>query len=403
MEGPSRKDRLLATMERLLEVPSTDLKVALTAASDVVASALGADKVDVFLYDASRDSLVAESTSTQPLSALQHQHGLDVLQIANGGRVVQVFKTGKTFFTGHLESDPEELRGVREVLRIRSKIGIPLEVGGKRRGVLMFAALSPDRWNSEDAAFAESTARWVAVLAHRAELVEQITRNASEQGRRAVAEELITVLAHDLRNYLSPIDLRLRLLKRRAERDQRDADASDLDLAARAIARLAGLIANILDVARIDQGLFRLDLQPVDLVSLLEETAATFSSAVVPVVVKAAESVQVSADPDRLRQCIENLISNAVKHSPEGAAVTVLVSNSAGCAKVEVLDQGPGVSPAMLPRIFDRFVSGERREGGLGLGLYLARRIAVMHAGNLTVESSPGRGARFVLTLQCKG
>ena len=76
---------------------------------DLVAAATGADKIDAFLYDAARDSLVAVGTSTQPLSALQRQHGLDVLQIANGGRVVHVFKTGQTFVSGRLDQDMEEL------------------------------------------------------------------------------------------------------------------------------------------------------------------------------------------------------------------------------------------------------------------------------------------------------
>ncbi len=80
--------RLLETLERLLELPAADLQVTLTHATDLVARALAADKVDAFLYDPARDSLVAISSSNQPLSALQRRHGLDVLPLANGGRVV---------------------------------------------------------------------------------------------------------------------------------------------------------------------------------------------------------------------------------------------------------------------------------------------------------------------------
>jgi two-component system, OmpR family, sensor kinase len=355
------------------------------------------------LYEPERDSLYALGTSNQPLSALQKKLGLDLLALSNGGRVVYVFKTGNTFATGHLEDDGEELRGVKESLKIRSKIGVPLEVGGVRRGMLMIASKEVDYFKPEDVRFAESVARWVSIVVHRAELVEEIARNAAEQGRRAVAEELITVLAHDLRNVISPIDLRLHMLHRRAERDQRQADVRELDAAAKAVARLSGLISDILDVARIDQGILDMDVQPVDAVELIQNTAATLSTSENPIVIKSSEDVILAADPARVLQCLENLLSNAVKHSPKGAPVTVLLSSvkhdSGDFAIVDVVDEGPGVPPEIMPRLFERFVTGGRSNGGLGLGLYLAKRIAVMHQGELTVSSEPGKGARFRLML----
>lgn len=90
-------------------------------ASDLIAEFLRADKVDVFLYDSTRDSLNAVCSSSQPLSALQRKLGLEVLPLANGGRVVWVYKNWRTFSTGNLQADPEELRGVKEALGIRSR------------------------------------------------------------------------------------------------------------------------------------------------------------------------------------------------------------------------------------------------------------------------------------------
>lgn len=399
------QDRLLETLERLLEIPGTDIRLALTDASDLVASALQADKVDAFLYDPSRDTLVAVGTSNQPLSALQKKLGLDVLPVSNGGRVVHVFRTGRTFVTGRLEEDEEELRGIREALAIRSKLGVPLKVGAATRGTLMIASQQPDFFTPEDVRFAESVVRWVGVVVHRAELAQEIARGAVEQGRRAVAEELITELAHDLRNYVSPIRLRVNLLRRRAEHGGREADVRDLDLTLAALSRLGSLITDILDVARIDRGVLQLDLDAVDLVALVHDTASALSTLEQPIQVRAGEDVIVSADAARVRQCLENLLSNATRHSPRQTPVTVLVSRWTGeegeWARVDVVDEGPGVAAELLPRIFERFVTGERREGGLGLGLYLAKRIAVLHGGDLTVESTAGKGARFSLTLPC--
>jgi two-component system, OmpR family, sensor kinase len=398
--------RQLELLEALLRVPSENPKAALTHASDVVSTALGADKVDAFLYDPARDSLVAVGSSIQPLSSLQRQLGLDVLQISNGGRVVHVYKTGETFISGALDRDPDELKGVKEALGIRSKLGVPLEWGGQRRGMMMIASLKPDFFTAEDVRFAESLGRWVSLLAHRAELADQIARNAVEQGRRAGAEELVTVLAHDLRNYLQPLHMRLELLRLRAQRDRRKEDAADADGAARAVLRLGGLISDILDVARIDQGVFQLQPEVCDLGALVRDTAALLSTAEHPVLVtvQEGEPIELVADPRRIRQCIENIIANAVQKSPASAPVSVFVvvlrnRPDGPFARVEVVDQGPGIPEDMLPHLFDRFVSGRSQEGGLGLGLYLAKRIAGVHRGDLSVESQPGKGARFALIL----
>jgi two-component system, OmpR family, sensor kinase len=404
MQSEPGTDKFLATLETLLEIPSAELETALTHACNAVAGALHADKVDAFLYDESRDSLVALGTSTQPLSALQKKLGLDVLPLSNGGRVVHVFQTGKTYLTGRLEEDAEELRGVKFGLKIKSKLGVPLEVGGRRRGMMMIASLKPDFFRGADAVFAESVARWVGMIAHRAELVQEITRNAVEQGRRAVAEELITVLAHDLRNYLSPIAARLQLIRNRALRDERQGDLREAEIALRGVDRLTRLISDLLDVARLDQGIFQMDVQPTDLASIGREIARALSTPGHEVAFAAAQETIVAADARRVRQCVENLIANAIQHSPQGAAINVTVGTERREDRiwglVEVRNEGPGIPAELLPRVFDRFASGPGSRG-LGLGLYLAKRIAVAHGGELTAESQPGKGARFLLRLPC--
>jgi two-component system, OmpR family, sensor kinase len=396
--------RLLASLEQLLEISSSDLEGALTHACDIVAAALRADKVDAFLHDPAKDTLVALGTSRQPLSALQKRTGLDVLPVANGGRVVHVFLTGETFMTGDLQNDPEELRGVKETLKIQSKLGVPLHVAGKRRGMMMIASLRPGFFSDDDVRFAGSVVRWVGTIAHRAELIEQIARDAVEEGRRAVAEELITVLAHDLRNFLAPISTRLQLLRRRAASAGREPDLRDLELALRGVGRLDRMINDILDVARLDQGVFRIQPEPIDLAALVEDVASTLSTAEQPVRVHAPESVVVAADDQRLRQCLENVITNAQQHSPRAVPVSVTVARTltegGPFGLVEIRDEGPGIPTEILPRLFERFAT-QGRSKGLGLGLYLAARIAAAHGGQLQAESAVGNGAHFALRLPC--
>lgn len=397
--------RLIELLEALLRLPAGDMKATLDHVGNLVAGATGADKIDAFLYDAARDSLVAVGTSTQPLSALQRQLGLDVLQISNGGRVVHVFKTGQTYMTGRLDEDDTELTGVKHALKIKSKLGVPLDIGGKRRGMMMIASLKHDYFTAEDARFAESVAHWAGIVAHRAELAEEIGRNAAAQARQAAAEELVTILAHDLRNFLGPLGLRLEVLRARAQGPQREEDRRDLDGASRTLERLAALVSDLLDVARIDQGVFQVQPQLVDVGALVSEVAAVFDTAQHPVLVRVQDGdpVQVPADASRLRQCLENLIANATQQSPASAAVSIFVKrgkqNRIGdVAVVEVIDEGPGIPREILPRVFDRFTKTDGR-GGLGLGLYLAKRITAVHGGDLTVDSQPGKGTRFTLTL----
>lgn len=158
MTGASRS---LITLQRLLEIPAADIATALTHACNALADSLGADKVDAFLYEEPRDTLVAVGTSTQPLSNLQKSLGLDVLPVSNGGRVVQVYKTGEVFRTGNLLADPDELRGVKEGMKIQSQLGIPLVVGNQRRGMVMIASLQPDFFTEADETFARSAVQWV--------------------------------------------------------------------------------------------------------------------------------------------------------------------------------------------------------------------------------------------------
>ncbi|HUQ25233.1 MAG TPA: GAF domain-containing sensor histidine kinase [Burkholderiales bacterium] len=399
-------ERLLDTLERLFRIPGGDLKATLTHVSNVIAEATGAEKVDSFIYDPARDSLSAVASSTQPLSILQRKLGLDVLPLSNGGRAVHVYQSGETFLHGHVDEDEGELRGIREGLGVRSLLGVPVDIGGKRRGMMMLASQSPEYFTADDARFVMAAGRWVGIVAHRAELLEEVGRAAAEQGRRAAADELVTVLAHDLRNYLAPLSLRIELLRHRALRAASAEDLQDIGAVGASLQRLSTFVDEMLDVARLDQGVFQMQPSVIDLGALLAEVVATFTTPQHPIELRVEEGEQVliAADQVRLRQSIENIVANAVQKSPDAAAVSVFVTREQPMqgeprARVEIVDEGPGIPAEVLPHIFERFYTGRGREGGLGMGLYLAKRIAVLHGGDLTVDSQPGKGARFTLTI----
>ncbi|WP_437579023.1 ATP-binding protein [Sorangium sp. So ce887] len=396
----------MATLERLLDLPAADLQQSLNQASELLCSALDADKIDVFLFEPSRKTLRALGTSNTPLGRLQQALGLDVQAVANGGSIAGVFTTGEPYITGHADREPGEVPGVIHELGVRSHIAVPLVVEGERRGVVSAQSPRPEFFTEGDLRFLGTVSRWIGALTHRAELVEQVTTAAVAQGRRQAAEELITVLAHDLRNYLGPLMSRLDLLHGRAELDARDEDLRDLGRASDSVARLGQLISDLLDVGRLEQGLFEIVPATVDLVALAQETARTLGSPGVEIRVEGPPELVVVADKARVRQALDNLVSNAIKHSPRGKWVLIKLSSDLRSGKehahIDVIDHGSGVPPELLPRIFDRFVSGGKASG-IGLGLYLASRIAAAHGATLTVNSPPGDGATFRLSLPVSG
>ncbi len=394
--------RLLATLERLLAIKATNVKGALDEAADLVAEALGADKADAFLFDPATDSLVAVGTSNTPMGRRQHRLGLHRLPLANGGRSAAVYQTGVSYRTGHAEQDRDELRGIVHGLGVRSVLAVRIEVDGERRGVVQVDSAQPDRFSHEDLRFTEAVARWLGLVAQRAELIERVAREAAEQARRASAEELVTVLAHDLRTPLTPLRGYLDLWRKAARREGRPREEGYAAQATAAVERLGRMITDLLDAGRLDQGLFALTLQPLDLADLARDTADALHAPASRIRVEAPDDLVLRGDAARLRQALENLLGNALAHAPRGALVTVRAGTECRAdgtwAVLSVRDTGPGIAPALLPTLFDRFARGSASTG-LGLGLYLARGIAEAHGGALTVESRMGDGTTFHLAL----
>ncbi|EPX63570.1 two-component hybrid sensor and regulator [Cystobacter fuscus DSM 2262] len=399
---PEQRDRMLQALEELLEITPTDVESAMGQVAQCVIELTRADKVDVFLFEPSTTTLVAVGTSDSPLGRKQKALGLDRIPVTNGGRTVEVFQTGKTWHHPRQDEDPDELVGIKQGLGVRSHIGVLIEVGGKPRGVLDVQSCTPDFFNTDDVRFLESAARWVGIVAHRVELGEALTKAALEQGRRTAAEELITVLAHDLGNHLTPMRIRLELIHRRAAREKAVPYLRDVEAAEQSLKALSQLISDLLDVGRLEQGLFTLQQYPVDLVALAEEVAQVASTPGKEVQLTGMQELVAQADPARLRQALANLVANAQKYSPVDLPVNIDVNRQqredGAWALISVKDQGPGIAPEVMPRLFERFSKGPGSKG-LGLGLYLVRSIAEAHGGTLTVRSELGKGALFVLAL----
>ena len=400
--APARHEQLLTTLEGLLAIETTDARSALNRASDLVAKTLRADKVDVFVNDPSVDTLVAMGTSDTPMGRRQVALGLNRLPICNGGRASGVFQRGEPYLNGHVDQDSEELRGVKHALGVRSALMVPLDVDGVRRGVVQVDAAEPDWFAPEDLLFLGGVAHWIGLILHRAELAERVAQDAAEQARQRTAVDLISILAHDLRAPLAPLQGYLGMLHRTAAREGQDQYLQYAARAQRSVKRLERMLSDLLDTTRLDEGLFALTLEPVNLATLVHTTAELLRSPTTNIEVRAPGDLMTVVDAARVRQALENLLGNAVRYSPEGVPVIVDVTSErrddTTWAIITVQDAGPGIAPELLPRIFTRFAAAGGNKG-LGLGLYLAHGIAVAHGGTLTAHSIPGNGARFRLEL----
>jgi len=185
--------RLLETLQLMLAIQEPGLGAALSRACTLVAEALRADKVDVFLYEADSEALVALGTSDTPMGHRQHQIGMNRQPIANGGLAVRTFLSGEPYRSGRADQDPEQLRGMIEGLEVRSEMDTPLEVNGERRGILQAASGEPDFFAESDLQFFRAVAGWIGMVTHRSELFEQATRDAARRGRREAAEDVAKI------------------------------------------------------------------------------------------------------------------------------------------------------------------------------------------------------------------
>lgn len=202
-----KQDRLLFILERLLQIESIEIKAILNAAAQLIAEELSAEKVDVFLYNPAIQTLEALGTSYTPLERRRHAPGLDRIPLINGGYIVKVFQSGDSYLTGRLDQDPDRIVDMSsaEGSEIRSEMVVALDAHGERRGVLLASSCTPDFFSAQDLQFLEGVARWTGILIHRTELSEHLRIEATQQSRR-VAEELLTIVAHNLRGYLISLE-----------------------------------------------------------------------------------------------------------------------------------------------------------------------------------------------------
>jgi len=304
---------------------------------------------------------------------------------------------------------------VAHLVPCASHLAIPLVGLDRVLGVLFVSDQEADAYTDDHLRLLSVVASQIAAYLTACRLREQEAQIASEhEAARAAAEaenrakdEFLAMLAHELRSPLTAIRMAMQTIRGQAERDPIVQLARDV--VERQVKHLARLLDDLLDVARLTRGKIELHKETVTLqmvVAAALETTRGFIDARrhVESMSLPAEPLWFEADPTRITQVVGNLLDNAAKYTPRGGEISVTGYGERGEVVLRVRDTGIGISPEMVPRVFDLFVQADRSlassERGLGVGLTLARTLVELHGGTIAVESEgPGRGSEFVVRL----
>lgn len=287
-------------------------------------------------------------------------------------------------------------------LQLKSYLLVPLIARDRTIGVLLlvFTEESGRTYSESDVRMAEDLAQRAALAADNGNLYRQ-----SQEAIR-VRDEFLSIASHELKTPLTPLQLRVDSMLRLASRsgDSYRTSPETLESMRRQVRRLSSLVDGLLDVSRIRSGRMELQIEEVDLVPVVAEVVQRFSAeaaqAGCEVTLDAPAPVRGSWDPVRLDQIVTNLFTNAIKYGAR-KPVRISIRKEGTHARLRVQDEGIGISRQDVKRIFGRFerAVSDRHYGGLGLGLYITRQIVQALGGDIRVESEPGQGALFEVTL----
>jgi len=359
----------------------------------------------------------ADAAKAEVLMAMRHASLLDTNAKMGPAHAI---RTGETTFVQHwsqsdanANSRDDKARELFKILDPKSYICTPMIAGGKTVGAINFIHAESGRvYNSGDLHLARAIADRAALAVENARLYQQadLARREAEIANRA-KDEFLAVVSHELRTPLTPMLGWLDLM-RKERSSAKPWDAQRWEHAVEVLDRNARLqyqlVNDLLDVSRIVSGNLRLALAPVALAPLMraavEAVLPHATARDIAVETRFQHVGDITGDAERLQQIIANLLANAVKFTPEGGRIEVVLETRDAQTCISVRDWGIGIEADFLPHIFERFrqadASTTRRHGGLGLGLSIVRHLVELHGGTVQAQSDGrGHGATFTVCL----
>ena len=248
----------------------------------------------------------------------------------------------------------------------------------------------------------------VALPGHPSQTIGFVLDNSVRKELERRKDDFISIASHELKTPLTSLKLQTQLLEKKLVKQGSSGSAPALARMDGQVKQLERLVGELLDVSKIQAGQLEYLQETVNLDELLHEVAEAMQqmSTTHSIVVRGAAHTPLIGDRDRLGQVFINLISNAIKYSPDASKVEIVISADAERITVSVSDQGIGISQEQREKVFERFyravVPGQKAFPGLGMGLYIVAEIVKQHMGTITVESKIGEGSTFYVTLPLK-
>jgi PAS domain S-box-containing protein len=408
-EAAGERARFLSDASRLF-ADSLDYETTLQNLAHLVVTRL-ADSCLIYLCDADGGVQRLEPAHRDPraralLQAQLRLHPPTLQTLIPPVR--DALREGKTTRLGDVRG--EELKGVpgddahlsvSGTVGLGSLVVVPLIARGRILGAISCGATESGRLGTpEELLLVEELANRAALAIDNAELYR-----ASQDAVRT-REEVLGVVSHDLRSPLNAVRFGAQaLLRHWPEATRATAEHRQVEAISRAADRMARMVSDLLDIARIDSRTLSIEPAAAEVDALLRETVAAHEAAAGEKGVSLVTHVEpdlpeVLIDEQRIQQVLANLVTNALRFTPEGGRITLRAErHDARTAVFTVTDTGHGISTEHLPRLFDRFWKSGLDRSSTGLGLSIARGIVESHGGTIRVDSQPGLGSSFSFTV----
>ena len=316
----------------------------------------------------------------------------------------EVIGGGRTIYREDIAEEhyPEEADLVE--LGVRARVLAPLQLGSRSIGVLALSRMERASFRAEEIDLVTLLGRLVAATVQNLRTYEAERATGDELRRLSTLRaDFVSLVSHELRSPMAAVIGSARTLQHRWRELKPEQREAFLAVIGDETTRLAALVGDVLDTSRIEAGTFGYAFSDVDLAEILRDSVAAAEIGQDEVRLATALPAtlpRIRGDAERLRQLVDNLIANAIKYSDSGGEVLVEAQAEDGHVTVRVRDRGPGIHYEQHDHIFEKFgrAAGSAKPG-TGLGLFLSRSFAEAHGGSLTVESQPGAGSTFTLTL----
>lgn len=397
------------------------LSARLSALNDLfqqLSATLDLDRTMQTVVDASRDLLGADATAI--LLRREDGHGLHLA--ASSGLKLQpplteepldevlierILSMEEPYVVEDLAAQSAPLCSLLDMRGIVSLASVALLLDEQTMGILCAGRRTSVAFSDDDLAFLKGLAQEAALAIRNARLYQRERQQVEElQTLEALQATFVSAVSHELRTPLTCIKTSVDMLDDAEAKDIPEVRQELLQTITHHTGRLEALVEDLLDATRLEAGQLILSLQPTDLRLLIERTLKAF----MPLMEKKEQVVglelprtmePVPLDRHRIEQILTNLISNAHKFTPKRGHIRVALTEAEEYLELTVNDDGPGIPLDDRERIFDKFyvVADGRGLAGIGLGLYITRQLVELHGGRIWVESAPGKGSTFHVTI----